>query len=85
MAGSCRQCLLRELAGKEDVLAQVERARALMSGAERASDEEYDRRLAVCRACESLIDATCLKCGCYVELRALAAGARCPVKKWRVI
>ena len=27
-------------------------------------------------------DAIVVACGCYVEIRALADGARCPAKKW---
>ncbi|MBQ7678971.1 MAG: hypothetical protein IJT34_03885 [Butyrivibrio sp.] len=78
----CRQCLLRDLADQADVLAQVARTRKMMSETERASDAVYEKRLEVCRACDRLLDATCQKCGCYVEIRALARTAHCPGKKW---
>ncbi|WP_024864460.1 DUF6171 family protein [Butyrivibrio sp. FCS014] len=78
----CKRCLLYEMAGKDDVIAQVEKTRKLLSEDERATDEEYKKRLATCKDCDKLIDATCLKCGCYVEIRALSKGARCPAKKW---
>ncbi|MBR1864628.1 MAG: hypothetical protein IJ806_11145 [Ruminococcus sp.] len=50
----------------------------------RVSEEEYQRRLSLCRECESLRSGMCLKCGCYVELRAAKTGSRCPDvnKKW---
>ncbi len=82
IGNSCKQCLLREMAGKEDVLLQVEKMRSLMKDDERVSDKEYDLRLEVCKKCENLLEATCLKCGCYVEIRALSKASRCPGKKW---
>ena len=82
MDNTCKRCLLRDMIGLEDVKAQVEKTRSLMSDKERASDEKYEKRLSQCRSCDSLFDATCSKCGCYVEIRALADGARCPAKKW---
>ena len=80
--GGCKRCLLFEMAGKDDVIAQVEKTRELLSDDERASDSEYKKRLSLCKECDKLIDATCLKCGCYVEIRALSKGAHCPAKKW---
>ena len=82
---SCKRCLLKDVAGKEDVLAQVEKMRSLMGKDEKASDTEYEKRLSQCKSCDNLLSATCLKCGCYVEIRALSAGAHCPVKKWSTL
>lgn len=78
----CKRCLLNELAGKEDIYAHVQKTRELLSDNERASDSLYQKRLDVCRECDSLLEATCLKCGCYVEIRALKKDAKCPVKRW---
>lgn len=78
----CKRCLLHEMAGKNDVIAQVEKTKELLSGDERATDKEYSKRLGLCKECDKLIDATCLKCGCYVEIRALSKNAHCPAKKW---
>ena len=82
MDNSCKRCLLKDVAGKEDVLAQVEKMKSLMGKDERASDELYEKRLSQCKSCDSLLSASCLKCGCYVEIRALSVGAHCPAKKW---
>ena len=82
MDNSCKRCLLRDMAGNEDIKSQLEKTRSLMSDDEKASDEKYEKRLSQCKSCDNLLDATCLKCGCYVEIRALADGARCPAKKW---
>ena len=78
----CKRCLLKELADKEDVYAYVLKTRQLLSDNEKADDNLYDIRLNTCKQCDSLMDATCLKCGCYVEIRALKKSSRCPVKRW---
>ena len=80
--GGCKRCLLRDLADSADILSQVEKTRKLMSDSEKAGDALYEKRLSICKECDKLIDATCLRCGCYVEIRALAKGASCPGKKW---
>lgn len=56
-----------------------------LSPAEKASDELYKKRLGICKECDSLLSGTCLKCGCYVELRAAFKQQHCPdtaCKKW---
>lgn len=78
----CKRCFLYEIAGKEDVYAHVLRTRELLADKDKASDAVYDKRLAICRECDSLLEATCLKCGCYVEIRALKKDATCPLKRW---
>ena len=80
--GRCRRCLLAELKGSEDILETVERTKDLLSDSERASGETYEKRLMICRECEDLWDATCRKCGCFVEIRALSREAKCPVLRW---
>lgn len=49
---------------------------------DRCSEEAYEQRLEVCRQCEMLLEATCLACGCYVEIRAAVAHSKCPKKRW---
>lgn len=80
----CRRCLLAEIAGSEDIVAAVGRARELIPKSDLCPDELYRKRLSVCRECDHLDSATCLRCGCYVEIRALRLGAKCPAgkKKW---
>ena len=70
------------MSGVEDILARIERVKALMDSSERAEDIVYEKRLAVCRGCDRLVDATCQRCGCFVEIRALPRNARCPGDKW---
>ena len=47
------------------------------------STEERERRLAICHACEFLVDGKrCLKCGCHVNWKARLAAWHCPIDKW---
>ncbi len=76
----CKRCLLRDLA--EEDQKDLKKYLAAIKPADRASEALYEERLAVCRECELLVEATCEACGCYVEFRAYAAISRCPNKKW---
>ena len=49
---------------------------------DRACEEIYESRLNICKECDDLVAGTCLKCGCYVELRAAVMRNKCPMKKW---
>ena len=79
----CTRCLLEE-AGRQDLQEAVNAAVAKIPHNKRTDDAEYSRRLEICRVCEFLMGGTCLKCGCYVELRAARSDSHCPVKnkKW---
>lgn len=45
-------------------------------------DEVYEFRLLQCRDCDYLeFGTTCLKCGCFVQIRAKLADAGCPLSK----
>lgn len=48
---------------------------------EQVSDVIYEQRLNICTMCESLLEATCQACGCYVEFRAAVKHSRCPKKR----
>ena len=77
----CRRCLLFE-SGRADVLESVREHIAKLPPRDRCGEAEYERRLALCRACEHLADGTCLKCGCYPEFRAAFRTQRCPAGRW---
>ena len=77
----CRRCLLME-AFPEDYARYVESLLGRMRPAERVPGDEYQKRLAVCRACEQLDRGTCMGCGCLVELRAARRGEHCPFRRW---
>jgi len=77
----CRKCLLREAfpADYDKYVASVLRT---LSRAARADDAVCARRLDVCRTCGHLSNATCMGCGCLVEIRAAQKARRCPFQKW---
>lgn len=56
-----------------DLTAYIERFDISM----RVSDDEFEKRLAICKECSHLVSGTCLKCGCYVELRAAIKKNHC--------
>jgi hypothetical protein len=76
----CKRCLLRDLA--EEDQKDLSKYLAAIKEPDRAPEKQYEERLLVCRECDLLTEATCLACGCYVEIRAYAKAARCPKKKW---
>lgn len=77
----CKRCLLFESAMK-DTLKDVQEHLAKIPAKEKVDETVYQQRLASCKQCEYLVSGTCLKCGCYVELRAAFIKQKCPnVKK----
>lgn len=78
----CKKCLLRE-AGEsvtyEEITAYLETISDLLT-----DKTTVEKRLEYCKNCDSLISGTCLKCGCYVEVRASLKDGACPSDKWRL-
>ncbi|MBR5091369.1 MAG: hypothetical protein IK093_18245 [Ruminiclostridium sp.] len=79
----CKRCLLEQL-GETGLLRSLEELKAAMPPEDKTDNAEYERRLAVCRECDELNSGTCMKCGCYVEFRALKKRMHCPHenRKW---
>ena len=73
----CTRCLL-EQAGEIDLAKAVSERIALIPKEQKASAEIYARRLEICCKCDYLISGTCIKCGCYAQLRAARADSGCP-------
>lgn len=76
----CKKCLIREMS--EADYTQIQKYKDAIKLEDRVSDEEYERRLAICKKCDMLNAGTCGACGCYVELRAAAVVGKCPYMKW---
>ena len=77
----CRLCLLKDIDPKE-YENRIKRVIDLMDRKDKASNDEYEDRLDVCRTCSYLKDAFCGACGCYVELRGVKKNAKCPYEYW---
>ena len=74
----CRRCLLEDMPSQAALAANIRDLIALLPENQRASREETERRLAICRDCDQLRSGMCALCGCYVELRAAKARMGCP-------
>lgn len=80
MSRICKKCLVGQQA--EDYLLLIGKAKVAIPSRDRTEEGEYDKRIALCEACDKLSGPTCLGCGCYVELRAARRSVHCPYKKW---
>ncbi len=65
-----------------EIQACAEKLYLLLDENDRAGDELIRRRLDICMECDKRSEDTCLKCGCYVLIRAIAVKSVCPAKKW---
>lgn len=84
MNRECKKCLLYESA-EADMLADIKSRINKLTPQERADDDVYSHRLALCQQCDNLISGVCMKCGCYVEFRAAFIKQKCPDtrdRKW---
>lgn len=72
----CRCCLLRE-SGEQAMYKTVGEYVEKIPPDKRTPQDVYEKRLSLCRECDMLISGTCMKCGCYVELRAAFSDKRC--------
>lgn len=56
--------------------------RHVMAGCPTVSNEEMDRRQAICLGCDQYLDERCAKCGCRLKSKTAWALERCPLGKW---
>lgn len=66
----CRKCLLKEM--PED--AYFKNLYEYIDNLDpdiKVNEKEYERRLALCKECDHLLNGMCRICGCFVELRAV--------------
>lgn len=81
----CRRCLIRDFS-EADELRSIERLIESVPAEERTSEKIYNARLEACRQCDHLVRGTCMKCGCYVEVRAAGRNGGCPdtPDRWQI-
>lgn len=73
----CKRCLLADI-DVDGLFKKVSELIELMPEDVKASEELYNKRLDICRRCESLQNGICRECGCFVELRAASKKNYCP-------
>lgn len=83
MNRECKKCLLLE-AGERKSFDSVKDYIETLDDELKVSQEKYKNRLAICKTCDYLISGMCLKCGCYIEVRAVLKNKNCPNdnQKW---
>lgn len=84
MSRQCKKCLLLE-AGEKQSFKTVTDYINNLDDSLKVCEEVYKKRLELCRLCDNLISGMCLKCGCYVETRAILKSKSCPDfdnRKW---
>ncbi len=64
-----------------DLAELVKERIAVIPDKQRADEKTYKKRLDICRSCDFLNAGTCIKCGCYVEIRAAGTDGYCPHEK----
>lgn len=72
----CKRCLLSE-AGEKKSYTTVREYLDNLDDSLKADDKTYKSRLDECKKCDFLISGMCLKCGCYVEIRAALKDKHC--------
>lgn len=79
----CKKCLVRDF-DQGELFRTMQEYIAHIEEDIKTPQEEYERRLCICTACDSLMNGMCGVCGCYVEMRAAVAQHYCPAvqKKW---
>ena len=77
----CKRCLLLESA-QADTFQSLQAHLDKIPPEQKTDSAVYQSRLESCKQCDNLLSGVCMKCGCYVELRAAYALQKCPdVKK----
>lgn len=54
----------------------------IATGAKSVSQEELDRRLAICNGCDKFVGGRCSLCGCSCNVKASWLEQNCPIQKW---
>lgn len=76
----CKKCLLLE-AGESVTYEQINAYLASVRS-ELTDEKTAEKRLEFCKSCDNLISGMCLKCGCYVEVRARLKNGSCPEERF---
>lgn len=76
----CKKCLTRDMPDSSFFQNMYDYIESLDEDI-KVSEEEYERRLMICKGCEFLLNGMCRKCGCFVEMRAIIKIKGCPSSK----
>lgn len=51
-------------------------------GLKTVTREEYEARMKICDGCDKRVEDRCVKCGCYLSVKAKGRAFKCPLGKW---
>lgn len=56
----------------------------IADGLKQASEEEYNKRIDICKTCEKYDAGSnrCGQCGCFLKIKASWNSEKCPLNKW---
>lgn len=80
MTWACKKCLLSEI-DKDRYYTNMYEYIELLPVDIKTEENEYQRRLSLCKQCDDLENGMCRKCGCFVEVRAAKKVNYCPSEK----
>lgn len=84
MKHSCKKCLLYE-AGEKVTYNEIMAYVSTLNQNDLVDAALLNKRLDKCKQCDNLLSGMCVKCGCYVEVRARLKNSNCPDydnRKW---
>ena len=60
----------------------IESCKHMLNGCAHILIEDFKKRLEICNKCEFLKDGRCVKCGCFMNIKARWETTKCPIGKW---
>ena len=59
-------------------------ANHLADGLKKSSEEEFEKRMEICRNCDQYNSEQnrCNNCGCFLKIKASWNSEKCPLNKW---
>jgi len=78
----CRRCLLSESQQGEALYHSIIEYIEAIPHDYKTPQNEYHRRLEICKSCNQLTNGMCALCGCFVEARAAKVNQHCVKNDW---
>jgi hypothetical protein len=70
--------------GGNFVSALAREAKSLVVGEKAIDKDVFNQRITTCQSCEHFVvdSSRCLKCGCFIKIKARMRSQKCPIGKW---
>lgn len=89
-SSKCSKCCAKDAEAPATILQKIKNASNSIvnhakDGFASVSDDVQKERMSICRSCEFFDKSkiTCLKCGCYLNIKTKWASESCPEGKWK--